>query len=81
VANAGIKVSVAQLDYTDQFDKGLQLESGLKGTYTFSQSTAAIKPGQWAVGTCRGRYVERPGHPGTDRCRLCSAELETRQPD
>jgi outer membrane receptor protein involved in Fe transport len=50
VANAGIKVSVAQLDYTDQFDKGLQLESGLKGTYTFSQSTAAIENlvnGQW----------------------------------
>jgi len=43
VANADIKVSVAQLDYTDQFNKRLQLESGIKGTYTFSQSTAAIE--------------------------------------
>jgi hypothetical protein len=43
LANADIKVSVAQLDYTDQFNKRLQLESGLKGTYTFSQSIAAIE--------------------------------------
>jgi len=50
LANAGIKVSVAQMDYTDQFNKRLQLESGVKGTYTFSQSTAAIENlvnGQW----------------------------------
>jgi hypothetical protein len=50
LANAGIKVSVAQLDYTDQFNKRLQLEGGIKGTYTFSQSTAAIENlvnGQW----------------------------------
>jgi len=50
LANANIKVSVAQLDYTDQFNKRLALESGIKGTYTFSQSTAAIENlvnGQW----------------------------------
>jgi len=50
LANAGIKVSVAQVDYTNQFNKQLALESGLKGTYTFSQSIAAIENlvnGQW----------------------------------
>jgi len=50
LANARIKVSVAQVDYTNQFNKRLQLESGIKGTYTFSQSTAAIENlvnGQW----------------------------------
>lgn len=51
VASADIKVSVAQMDYTDQFNKRLALESGIKGTYTFSRSTAAIENlvnGQWA---------------------------------
>jgi len=50
LANARIKVSVGQVDYTNQFNKRLQLESGIKGTYTFSQSTAAIENlvnGQW----------------------------------
>lgn len=50
LANDDIKVGVAQLDYTNQFNKRLQLESGVKGTYTHSQSTASIENlvnGQW----------------------------------
>jgi hypothetical protein len=43
LANADIKVEVVQLDYSNSFSKGLQLESGLKGTYTFTQSTASIE--------------------------------------
>ncbi len=43
LANADIKVGVAQLDYSNQFNKQLQLESGMKGTYTHTQSTASIE--------------------------------------
>jgi len=43
LANAGIKVGVAQADYSNSFSKHLQLESGLKGTYTYTQSTASIE--------------------------------------
>ncbi|MDP9077150.1 MAG: TonB-dependent receptor [Bacteroidota bacterium] len=57
LANANINVFVAQLDYSNSFNKRLQLETGLKGTYTRSQSVAGIENlvnGQWVpigVGT------------------------------
>jgi hypothetical protein len=50
VANAGIDVLVAQSDYSNAFSKRLQLETGIKGTYTLNQSTASIEnlvDGQW----------------------------------
>lgn len=49
-ANADIKVGVAKIDYTNPFSKRLRLESGLKSTYTRSQSTAGIEKlvdGNW----------------------------------
>jgi len=42
-AFANIQVSVLQADYTHTFSKKLQLETGLKGTGTHSQSTSAIE--------------------------------------
>ena len=54
-ANADIKVGVAKMDYTNPFSKQLRLESGLKSTYTRSQSTAGIEKladGNWVnIGT------------------------------
>ncbi|MCR8560536.1 TonB-dependent receptor [Mucilaginibacter sp. BJC16-A38] len=50
LANADINVFVAQLDYSNSFNKQVQLEAGLKGTYTRSQSVAGIENlvnGQW----------------------------------
>jgi len=50
VANSGIHVFVAQADYSNSFSKQLQLETGVKSTYTRSQSVAAIENlvnGQW----------------------------------
>jgi len=50
LANANINVFVAQLDYSNSFNKRLQLETGLKSTYTRSQSVAGIEnlvDGQW----------------------------------
>ncbi|NCD72464.1 TonB-dependent receptor domain-containing protein [Mucilaginibacter agri] len=50
LANAAIKVSVAQVDYSNLLRKGLQLESGLKGTFTHTKSRASIENlvnGQW----------------------------------
>ncbi len=50
LANANINVFVAQLDYSNSFNKRLQLETGLKSTYTRSQSIASIENlvnGQW----------------------------------
>lgn len=49
-ANADIKVGVAKIDYTNAFSKRLRLESGLKSTYTRSQSIAGIEKlvdGNW----------------------------------
>ncbi|WP_158288320.1 TonB-dependent receptor domain-containing protein [Mucilaginibacter psychrotolerans] len=49
-ANADINVGVAKIDYTNPFSKVLRLESGLKSTYTRSQSTAGIEKlvdGNW----------------------------------
>jgi len=43
LASSNIKVGVAKLDYTNQFNKQLQLESGLKGTYTYTQSASGIE--------------------------------------
>jgi hypothetical protein len=43
LANANIKVGVAQLDYSNSFNKHIKLESGFKGTYTYTQSTAGIE--------------------------------------
>lgn len=43
VANSGIQIGVGQLDYSNNFSKRLQLESGLKGTYTYNQSLAGIE--------------------------------------
>jgi hypothetical protein len=43
VANADIKVGVAKIDYSNTFSKQLRLESGLKSTYTRSQSKAGIE--------------------------------------
>ncbi|HEY4325843.1 MAG TPA: TonB-dependent receptor [Mucilaginibacter sp.] len=55
LANSNINVFVAQLDYSNSFNKRLQLESGLKGTYTRNQSIAGIENlvnGQWVpIGT------------------------------
>jgi len=51
LANADINVFVAQLDYSNSFNKWLQLETGFKSTYTRSQSVAGIENlvnGQWA---------------------------------
>lgn len=51
LANADIKVGVGQMDYSNSFSTRLKLESGLKGTYTQSQSTASIENlvnGRWA---------------------------------
>jgi len=50
VGNSTINVFVAQADYSNSFNKQLQLETGLKGTYTPSESTASIENlvnGQW----------------------------------
>jgi hypothetical protein len=50
LANANINVFVTQLDYSNTFNKRLQLETGLKGTYTHNQSVAGIENlvnGQW----------------------------------
>ncbi|WP_170309761.1 TonB dependent receptor [Mucilaginibacter xinganensis] len=43
LANSNIKVGVAALDYSNSFSKQLKLESGLKGTYTYTQSVAGIE--------------------------------------
>jgi hypothetical protein len=43
LSNANIHVFVAQLDYSNSFDKRLQLETGLKSTYTRSQSTSDLE--------------------------------------
>jgi outer membrane receptor protein involved in Fe transport len=43
LSNANIQVLVAQLDYSNSFNKRLQLETGLKSTYTRSQSTSALE--------------------------------------
>jgi len=43
LANADIHVFVAQSDYSNTFNKKLQLETGLKGTYTLSRSIAGIE--------------------------------------
>lgn len=50
VANSGIHVFIAQADYNNSFTKKLQLETGIKSTYTRSQSVAAIENlvnGRW----------------------------------
>jgi len=52
LANADIDVFVAQLDYSNSFNKQLQLETGLKGTNTLNQSIAGIENlvnGQWVA--------------------------------
>ncbi|GAA3961223.1 outer membrane beta-barrel family protein [Mucilaginibacter dorajii] len=43
LANANINVFVAQLDYSNSFNKRLQLETGLKSTYTPSKSASALE--------------------------------------
>jgi outer membrane receptor protein involved in Fe transport len=43
LSNANIQVLVAQLDYSNSFNKRLQLETGLKSTYTRSKSTSALE--------------------------------------
>jgi hypothetical protein len=43
LSNANIQVLVAQLDHSISFNKGLQLETGLKSTYTRSKSTSALE--------------------------------------
>jgi len=43
LANAGIDVFVAQMDYSNSFNKRLQLETGLKSTYTRNRSVAGIE--------------------------------------
>jgi hypothetical protein len=43
LSNANISVFVVQLDYSNSFNKQLQLESGLKSTYTRSKSTSALE--------------------------------------
>jgi len=54
LSNTAIKVGVAKMDYSGQVNKKLKLESGLKGTYTVTQSSSGIQNydnGQWvAVG-------------------------------
>jgi hypothetical protein len=43
LTNANINVLVAQTDYSNSFNKQLQLETGLKSTYTRSQSTSDLE--------------------------------------
>ncbi|MDB5088318.1 MAG: hypothetical protein JWR09_2312 [Mucilaginibacter sp.] len=43
LSDANIQVFVAQLDYSNTVNKRLQLETGLKSTYTRSQSTSALE--------------------------------------
>lgn len=43
LSNANIHVFVTQLDYSNSFNKRLQLETGLKSTYTRSKSTSALE--------------------------------------
>jgi hypothetical protein len=50
LSNANINVFIAQLDYSNSFNKGLQLETGLKSTHTRTRSVAGIENlvnGQW----------------------------------
>lgn len=50
LANANINVFVAKMDYNNSFNKRLQLETGLKSTYTRTRSTAGIEnlvDGRW----------------------------------
>jgi hypothetical protein len=43
LSDANIRVFVTQLDYSNSFNKRLQLETGLKSTYTRSQSISALE--------------------------------------
>lgn len=52
VSDSHINVGVFKSDFSDRFSKKIQLETGIKGTYTGNRSTSAIENfenGQWLI--------------------------------